>query len=272
MSNEIKSTYPTREELGLWPANSILEDREQLFFRHWEEVKAMKEYLRERGESLVTKLGEAPLPTDYGDWTYLTFGDRTTGEHHDVLVFGNLADNSLGDGEDVLLRVHSACRTNEVFHSINCECREEMKQAMEKISQEGRGIIIYLEQEGRGTGIAGKMAQLGGMFHWVNGHIEQRRDENGNRIDTDRAYKEAGYPSEIRDFSAAAEILNLLGVKSVRMMTNNPEKIQAMIDAGIEVHQVGIHIQPDNPIIASDLQSKAENLGHYIDPEHYAYS
>jgi 3,4-dihydroxy 2-butanone 4-phosphate synthase/GTP cyclohydrolase II len=252
--------YPTVEDLDYYPFNGIQTERKKEWVVKWEEVETAKQHLQERGESLIEPLGIAPLPTEYGDFTYMVFGDKTTGEHHEVLVYGE----DIGDGENLLTRVHSACRTNEVFHAVNCECRKELEETFRQIQQEGRGIVVYLEQEGRGTGIAGKMKQLDGMFEWVDGHIEQRRTPEGQRVDTDMAYKEAGYPSECRDFTVAGEMLNMIGVKSVRLLTNNPIKIQSIEQAGITVTPVGIHICPDNEIIKSDLISKAVNLGHNI--------
>lgn len=239
------------------------------WFEPWMAIALMKMAREQEGEPMIEELGRAPLPTEFGDWSYVTFGDWTSGSHHELLVFGSIGENSLGDGENVLVRLHSSCRTNEAYHAVNCECRKELHEAMRMIQQEGRGVIVYLEQEGRGTGIAGKMAQLNGMFTWVDGKIEQRIDaQTGERIDTDRAYKDAGYPSECRDFSVAGEMLKKVGVKSVRLLTNNPRKIAGIVQAGIPVVPVEIHIEPDNEIIASDLRSKAKNLGHTISEKH----
>lgn len=247
----------------------LIAQRESNWREPWLVIARNKNLLKEHGLPLVVELGRAPLPTETGDWTYMVFGDYTDGSHHELLIFGDFDNGSLGNGEDVLVRVHSACRTNEVYHAINCECRKELQEAMRLISKEGRGIIIYLEQEGRGTGISGKIQQLKRMFSWNEGKIQQNRDpETGDRIDTDRAYKEAGLPSEIRDFSVAGEMLRYVGVRSIRLLTNNPTKIQGIISAGIDVEPVEIHIQPDNEIIACDLRSKAINLGHSIREEH----
>ena len=237
----------------------------------WKSIQHNKDILRSEGLPLIVELGHAPLPTEFGDWTYYAFGDLTEGSHHEVLVFGNIHNGSLGDGRKVLTRIHSACRTNEVYHAVNCECRKELQKAMKLISEEGRGVLVYLEQEGRGTGISGKMHQLNGMFEWDEGgtKILQRVDQQtGERIDTDRAYRDAGLPSEIRDFDVAGEMLKHIGIKSVRLLTNNPAKIAGIESAGIEVEPVEIHIQPDNEIIACDLRSKAINLGHHIKDEH----
>lgn len=242
----------------------------QEWYQPWVFLQFIKELLFKEGETMLEEFGRSPLPTEFGDYTYFVFGDKTSGAHHEMLVFGNLAEGSLGDRENVLVRIHSSCRTNETYHAVNCECRKELHLAMKMIQQEGRGIILYLEQEGRGTGIAGKMAQLNGMFGWEDGKIEQKRDAStGDRIDTDRAYKDAGYPSESRDFGVAGEMLNHVGVCSVRLLTNNPLKIAGIEQYGIRVTPVGIHIEPDNDIIASDLRSKAENLGHHISEENW---
>lgn len=253
---------------GLHPATFFRDLRQTAWRLPWVSEPGIKTMLKKEGEPLVEKLGEAPLPTEFGDWTYMAFGDYASGSHHELLAFGNVQEGSLGDGQDVLVRMHSSCRTNEAYHAVNCECRKELHQAMSLIQQEGRGVILYLEQEGRGTGITGKLAQLNGMFGWEDGKIDQKRDpETGERIDTDRAYKDAGYPSECRDFDVAGEMLQAIGVRSVRLLTNNPRKIAGITDAGIDVTPVAIHITPDNEIIASDLRSKRDNLGHTIPEE-----
>ena len=248
----------------------IITLREGEWDKPWTSSEVIKKMLEKEGLPMIKELGRSPLPTEYGDWTYITFGDYTNGQHHEMLVYGDESKGSTGDGEDILTRIHSSCRTNEVYHAINCECRKELHEAMTLVQKEDRGIILYLEQEGRGMGMAGKMAQLDNMFGWTeDGQIEQKRDpETEERIDTDRAYKDAGYPSESRDFTVAGEMLHHIGVKSVRLLTNNPRKIAGVTSAGIEVTPVEIHITPENEIIASDLRSKAKNLGHYIGQEH----
>lgn len=239
------------------------------WYAEWKKIRLMEEYLNENNESIIEELGRAPLPTKHGDFTYIVFGDKTTGGHHEALVFGNIDKGSLGSGEEILVRIHSACRTNEVYNAINCECRAELTETLEEIRKRKKGVLIYLEQEGRGTGIFGKLHQLQNMFEWKEEEICQKKDENGKRIDTDTAYKKAGFPSEIRNFRPAVEILHHLGIKSVILATNNPGKIHALEEAGIRVIRQEIHIPPENEIIASDLKSKAENLGHLIPPECY---
>lgn len=260
---------PTEGSQPSLELQALMAQRRYEWHLPWESIQRIKDMLQKEGQPMIEEFGRAPLPTEFGDWTYIVFGDMTNGSHHELLVFGNIAEGSLGDGEDMLIRMHSACRTNETYHAINCECRKELHQSMQLIAKEGKGVILYMEQEGRGTGIAGKMAQLNGMFGWEDGKIVQKRDsETGERIDTDRAYKEAGYPSESRDFSVAGEIFKKVGIKSIRLLTNNPLKVAGIESAGIKVTPIEIHITPDNEIIASDLRSKAKNLGHMIKEEH----
>lgn len=219
---------------------------------------------------MLEELGRAPLPTEFGDWTYIVYGDYTHGGHHEMLVFGDIENESLGNGKDLLVRMHSSCHSSEIFHAVNCECRKQLQQTMRLIQQEGRGIILYLDQEGRGNGIEGKMAQLKGMFKWKEDKIQQQVDSTtGEPIDTDRAYRDAGYPSEARDFKIAGEMLHKIGIISIRLLTNNPQKIAGIENAGIVVTSVELHITPDNEIIAVDLKSKAKNLGHKIKKEHW---
>jgi len=239
-----------------------IDEQDRTWHRPWEVIQERKTLFAKERRPMIEEFGRSPLPTEFGDWTYIVFGDFTDGSHHELLFYGNLAETGVPD--NILVRLHSSCRTNETYHAINCECRKELHEAMRLMQQEGSGVILYMEQEGRGTGIAGKMAQLNGMFGWKDGKIVQKTDENGERIDTDRAYKEAGYPSECRDFSAAGEMLRHIGVASVRLLTNNPQKIAGIEQAGIVVTPIGLHIKADNEIIASDLRSKAKNLGHHI--------
>lgn len=254
--------YPKTIDL----VTSILDEE---WRRPWISGNIIARNLEKESRAMIKELGRAPLPTQYGDWTYIVFGDYTHGNHHEMLVYGNLEKGSLGNGENLLVRMHSSCHTNEIFGATNCECRAQLQLAMEKIAEESRGIVIYLEQEGRGNGIAGKLAQLNGMFGWDNGVVFQKRDKTtGDLIDTNRAYAEAGYPSESRDFTVVGEMLKGVGVKSVRLLTNNPQKISGVESSGIAVEPVEIHITPKNETIAADLRSKAKNLGHHITEEH----
>jgi len=235
----------------------------------WKSEEDMRKNLLERSKSLTREIGSAPLPTEFGDWTIVAIGDKTNGLVHHALIFGNLKSNVLSDGKDILVRLHSSCHTSETFHAENCECRQELELTMKKIQQEGRGVILYLQQEGRGNGVVGKLDQLRGMFEWDDkGKIQQRRNPNTQeRVDTVQAYIEAGYVSERRDFSVAGEMLENFGIKSVRLITNNPRKIAGIRQSGVTVRPVAIHVPPPNEIVASDLKAKALEDGHDIPPE-----
>lgn len=230
----------------------------------------IKSALQGQGHQLIQELGRAPLPTEYGDWTVIAVGDKTDGSIHHVLAYGDV-QNQIEQGKNILVRLHSACHTSETYHAVNCECREELEQTMQMIQQEGAGVIVYLQQEGRGNGVVGKLDQLKGMFGWNDkGKIEQKRDpETGERVNTVRAYIQAGYLSERRDFTAAVQILVHLGLTSVRLVSNNPRKKQGVEAAGISVTPVSILIPPSNPIVAGDLKSKAQDDGHAIPPEYW---
>lgn len=224
----------------------------------WEHPWIVIETYEHEHEKLVERLGVAPLPTKHGDFTLVGYGDEATGEEHFALVKGDFMNGSLGDGEGVMVRVHSSCVTSEVFDAINCECPEQKEEALEKISKSDKGVLVYLHQEGRGNGTKGKLAQLANMFHFEDGHIV-------HDTDTDTAFKKAGYEGERRSFRIAGAILHDLGVISVHLMTNNPRKIEGVRDAGIEViDREAIEIPASNGIIFADLAAKRDMLGHML--------
>ncbi|EQD58232.1 3,4-dihydroxy-2-butanone 4-phosphate synthase/GTP cyclohydrolase II, partial [mine drainage metagenome] len=168
-------------------------------------------------------LASTPLPTEYGSWTYIVFGDMTNGQFHTAMVYGNAA-KSLKKSSCMLLRVHSACGTSELFHATNCECREELEEALKCMRKAGSGIIIYMNQEGAGNGIEAKVKAYSKAFTWKNGKVVGARSKDGKPISIYDAYKSLGYPQENRSFAVSAAILKKLGVKKVKLMTNNPKK------------------------------------------------
>lgn len=121
---ETLTHYPTPEELGYLPFNGIKRHLRQEWYTPWVAVETVKNILNKEGEPMIEEFGRSPLPTEYGDWTYIVFGDKTTGQHHELLLFGNITEPGQ-TGDDLLVRVHSSCKTNEVYHAINCECRYE---------------------------------------------------------------------------------------------------------------------------------------------------
>jgi len=201
---------------------------------------------RRHHEVLVTKVAEASIPTEHGDFRSIAYESIVDGRTHVALVTGDM-----GDGADVLTRVHSECLTGDVFGSLRCDCGEQLERAMEMIGHEGRGVILYIRgHEGRAIGIA----------HKLRAYELQERGR-----DTVEANLELGFPADQRDYGIGAQILYDLGVRSMRLLTNNPEK-----RAGLEGHGLVITerlpLQTDpTPQNVGYLRAKREKLGHLLD-------
>ncbi|MFK4038108.1 bifunctional 3,4-dihydroxy-2-butanone-4-phosphate synthase/GTP cyclohydrolase II [Nonomuraea wenchangensis] len=200
---------------------------------------------RRRVESMVTRVAETRLPNVYGMWRGYGYASALDGGEHMALVYGEL-----GDGENVLVRAHSECLTGDVFGSLRCDCGVQLDNAMSAIAQEGRGVVVYLRgHEGRGIGLLAKLKAYS-------------LQDNGS--DTVDANLELGLPVDAREFSNAGQILADLGVKSVRLLTNNPSKLKGMDGYGIEV--LGREPMPVamNPYNERYLKAKRDRLGHDI--------
>ncbi|MEU4698377.1 bifunctional 3,4-dihydroxy-2-butanone-4-phosphate synthase/GTP cyclohydrolase II [Nonomuraea dietziae] len=200
---------------------------------------------RRRTESMVTRVAETRLPNIYGLWQAYGYASALDGGEHVALVLGEL-----GDGENVLVRAHSECLTGDVFGSLRCDCGVQLENAMEAIAEEGRGVIVYLRgHEGRGIGLLAKLRAYS-------------LQDNGS--DTVDANLELGLPVDAREFSNAGQILADLGVKSVRLLTNNPAKLRGMDGYGIKV--LGREPMPvaANPHNEAYLKAKRERLGHQL--------
>ncbi|MGC8479023.1 MAG: hypothetical protein ACP5NE_03835 [Candidatus Micrarchaeia archaeon] len=236
---------------------------EERWSEPWKLREKMENSLKKSGRKIIKFLASTPLPTEYGYWTYMVFGDYTTGEFHTAIVYGDAKKNIKKKG--MLLRVHSSCATSELFHATNCECREELEEAMKRIRKNGAGLVIYMNQEGAGNGIFPKIMAYSKSLVWdKKGKVVEAKDKNGKLISVYNAYKMLGYPLENRSLAAAAEILKFLGIKSVVLMTNNPKKIEELEKYGISVEPISIHIKPKNEIVREHLRVKAEMLGHKI--------
>ncbi|MEW6307415.1 MAG: GTP cyclohydrolase II, partial [Verrucomicrobiota bacterium] len=195
-------------------------------------------------EKLVEHVEVVKMPTDYGDFDLHLYRSKLDGQHHVALVRGEVAGR---DG--VLVRVHSECLTGDVFASRRCDCGPQLHQAMKQISEEGRGVIVYMRQEGRGIGLAPKIQAY-------------KLQERG--YDTVEANLKLGYGMDLREYGLGAQILVDLGLKKIRLLTNNPKKIVGLDGYGLEIkEQVPIRVKP-NPHNEKYLQTKREKLGHLI--------
>jgi 3,4-dihydroxy 2-butanone 4-phosphate synthase / GTP cyclohydrolase II len=199
-------------------------------------------------ESLVTREVAVKMPTEYGDFDMIAFTQVNTGENHLALVKG-----SWEPGESILVRVHSSCVTGDIFGSCRCDCGPQLHKAMEMISQEGKGVIVYMNQEGRGIGLINKLKAY---------HLQ----ENG--FDTVDANLQLGFKMDQRDYGVGAQILRDLGVSKMRLMTNNPKKRAGLIGYGLEVvENVPIEIAP-NPHNEAYLRTKRDRMDHAILRDH----
>ena len=243
---------------------AIIDYLDRNWDKPWEVEDEMLKLLNEFRKPRLIELGRTPLPTEYGPITYIVFGDYATGKEHDVAVFGKFEGKRLKAYNYPLVRVHSSCRTSELFRADNFECRQELDFALKQMSKEKKGILIYLNQEGGGNGIKAKLTAYKNTFDLKRGILVVKRDKNGKELNVYDGYEKAGYQSEHRDFDVAAAILKTLGVNAVRLMTNNPNKIEGLASKGIKVKPIGVHIKPTNEIMKKHLRMKAKKLGHNI--------
>jgi len=171
------------------------------------------------------------------------YRDKTTGEEYVAVIKGN------NNGENVPIRIHSSCLTAETFHASNCDCHEQLQMALLIADKEGFGGVIWLHQEGRGNGLAAKVKEIKIIM------------EEG--LDTVDAFEKAGYPKDQRDYTAAASMLKNLGIKSIRLITNNPNKLRQIEKLGIKVvGRIPCEITPTNELVRKDLKAKKDKLGH----------
>jgi 3,4-dihydroxy 2-butanone 4-phosphate synthase/GTP cyclohydrolase II len=206
-------------------------------------VADLVEY-RRRHEKLVERGPSARIPTRHGEFTAVAFREKLTGKEHVALVLGDVAGT-----EDVLVRVHSECLTGDVFHSLRCDCGEQLEQALAQIQREGRGVFLYMSQEGRGIGLLNKLAAY-------------ELQEQG--LDTVDANLRLGFPADARDYGIGNQILADLGLTSIRILTNNPKKLTGIDGFGLTVvEQVPIEIAPNEENVRY-LAAKRDKLGHRL--------
>ena len=201
------------------------------------------EYRRTR-EKLVERVETVKMPTDYGDFDLHLYRSKVDGQHHLALVCGDIAGK-----KDVLVRVHSECLTGDVFGSRRCDCGPQLHQAMRQVADAGSGVILYMRQEGRGIGLAPKI-------------MAYKLQEQG--LDTVEANLQLGYGMDLREYGLGAQILVDLGLKTIRLLTNNPKKVIGLKGYGLKiVRQVPITVKP-NPHNERYLKTKQQKMGHLL--------
>jgi len=199
---------------------------------------------RRRCERLIERISEAALPTEFGSYRLMLYRDLTNGKVHTVLVLGSCDENKA-----VLVRVHSECLTGDVFGSLRCDCGRQLKKAMQLIEQDKHGIILYMNQEGRGIGLVDKVRAYG-------------LQDKG--LDTVQANEALGHKPDLRDYGIGAQILVDLGVKNIKLLTNNPRKIVGLEGYGLRVvERIPLETEP-NPLNYRYLKTKKEKLGHNL--------
>ncbi len=206
-------------------------------------IKMLQDY-RKKHEKLVQREAVVNMPTKYGDFKAYGYVNKLNGEHHVALVKGDI-----GDGKDLLCRVHSECLTGDAFGSMRCDCGQQLASAMMQVEKEGRGIVLYMRQEGRGIGLINKLKAY------------ELQDRGMDTLDANLAL---GFPGDLREYFIGAQILKDLGAKELRLLTNNPDKVYQLSDFGMEIVE-RVPIQMDaNEIDLKYLKTKQKRMGHLL--------
>ncbi len=245
---------------GLYPAGVICEimnedgsmarlrQLEEMATRHSMKMVSVADLItyRRRHEKLVQRVAEARLPTRFGEFMVMAYRSKVDPEEHVALVYGDVAS-----GDPVLVRVHSECLTGDVFSSLRCDCGQQLAMAMQAVVAEGRGVILYMRQEGRGIGLHNKLRAYA------------LQDQG---MDTVEANELLGFAADLRDYGIGAQILADIGLHSIRLLTNNPRKVVGLEGHGLKVLETVPIVVPPNTYNASYLETKGAKLGHHFVP------
>lgn len=206
-------------------------------------IKQLQEY-RKWKDCLVEQAAKTKMPTEFGEFTAYGYVNKLNGEHHVALVKGEI-----GNGEDMLCRVHSECLTGDCFGSLRCDCGKQLEAAMAQIEKEGRGILLYMRQEGRGIGLINKLKAY------------ELQEQGMDTLDANLAL---GFRGDEREYYIGAQILRHLGVKSLKLLTNNPDKVYQLSEFGIEIKErIGIEMEPTEYDLHY-LRVKKKRMGHIL--------
>jgi 3,4-dihydroxy 2-butanone 4-phosphate synthase/GTP cyclohydrolase II len=199
---------------------------------------------RLRTERLVHRVATSRLPTEFGEWKIIGYRNDVDAHEHVALVYGDISN-----GEHVLVRMHSKCLTGDVFHSLRCDCGWQLHTAMQMISKEGRGVIVYLDQEGRGIGLLNKLKAY------------ELQDTGADTVEANEAL---GFQPDLRNYGIGAQILLDLGLKSIRVLTNNPKKLVGLEGYGLQLEDRVAIVPPENTENSGYLKTKQSKLGHLL--------
>lgn len=195
-------------------------------------------------ELCVKLVSVTRFPSKYGDFRIAAFVNNKDGKDHIVIMKGEV-----GDGENMLVRIHSACLTGDALGSLRCDCGPQLHYALQLIEKEGRGLVLYHQEEGRGIGLVNKMRAYA------------LQDQGFDTWDANTAL---GFEPDERDYQIPAEMLHKLGVRSVRLLTNNPEKVRSLAKYGVKVNERVQHELPTNHVDRAYMETKKERFGHYL--------